>query len=106
MLGNYTNRWGRDPIVLLGMLTHFISFLLIFYNLPDGAIHGYVDHAYGQLFHPSRLVYIVYYFISCFYSTWCYKQVAKPYSLTSYSWKGFSCPFHLYFCVNFTTHIK
>jgi MFS family permease len=54
VLGNYTNRWGRDPVVLLGMLTHFVSFLLIFYNLPDAAIHGYVNDAYGQLFHPSR----------------------------------------------------
>ena len=56
ILGNYTNRWGRDPVVLLGMLTHFTSFLLIFYNLPDAAIHGHVDYAYGQLFKPSRYI--------------------------------------------------
>lgn len=59
VLGNYTNRWGRDPVVFLGMLTHFISFLLIFYNLPDAAIHGYVSNAYGQLFDPSRYALFV-----------------------------------------------
>ena len=58
MLGNYTNRWGRDPVVVLGMLTHMLSFLLIFYNLPDEAIHGRVNYAYGQLFRPSRQVQI------------------------------------------------
>ena len=57
VLGNYTNRWGRDPVVLLGMLTHLLSFLLIFYNLPDAAIHGNVTNAYGQLFKPSRYIH-------------------------------------------------
>lgn len=54
ILGYYTNRWGRDPVVLLGMITHFITFLLIFYNFPDASIHGKVTHAYGQLFNPSQ----------------------------------------------------
>ena len=54
ILGHYTNRWGRDPVVLLGMITHFITFLLIFYNLPNAAIHGKVTNAYGQLFDPSE----------------------------------------------------
>ena len=55
ILGNYTNRWGRDPVVLLGMVTHFISFLLIFYNLPDDAIHGKETDAYGALFNQSNI---------------------------------------------------
>lgn len=54
ILGKYTNLWGRDPVVFLGMITHFISFLLIFYNLPNDAIHGKVTDAHGQLFTQSR----------------------------------------------------
>ena len=54
ILGHYTNHWGRDPIVLLGMITHFITFLLVFYNLPDAAIHGKVTDPSGYLFSPSK----------------------------------------------------
>jgi MFS family permease len=55
ILGHYTNRWGRDPVVLLGMLSHFITFLLIFYNLPNAAIHGKVTDGHGQLFNSSNI---------------------------------------------------
>ena len=34
LLGEKTNRYGRDPIVLLGFLVHVASFYLIFLNLP------------------------------------------------------------------------
>ena len=54
ILGHYTNRWGRDPVVLLGMVSHFITFLLIFYNLPNAAIHGKVVDPHGQLFNSSK----------------------------------------------------
>lgn len=34
LLGNKTNTYGRDPIVLLGYLVHMACFFLIFLNLP------------------------------------------------------------------------
>ncbi|XP_046408837.1 UNC93-like protein MFSD11 [Ischnura elegans] len=37
ILGKRTIRWGRDPIVLIGFLTHILTFCLIFLNLPDSA---------------------------------------------------------------------
>lgn len=56
ILGSYTNRWGRDPVVLLGMVTHFVTFLLIFYNLPSAAIRDTVPAtlSHGFLFDPSK----------------------------------------------------
>ncbi len=35
ILGSKTNRYGRDPIVILGYVVHMISFFLIFINLPS-----------------------------------------------------------------------
>ena len=35
LLGSKTNRFGRDPIVILGYVVHMISFFLIFINLPS-----------------------------------------------------------------------
>lgn len=37
LLGKKTNRYGRDPIVVLGYLVHMVSFFLIFINLPTEA---------------------------------------------------------------------
>lgn len=37
LLGSKTNRFGRDPIVILGYVVHMISFFLIFINLPSVA---------------------------------------------------------------------
>ncbi|PIK55725.1 putative UNC93-like protein MFSD11-like [Apostichopus japonicus] len=34
LLGNRTNTYGRDPIVLLGYLVHMACFFLIFLNIP------------------------------------------------------------------------
>lgn len=55
IFGRYTNKWGRDPIVLLGMLVHFVTFLLVFYNLPSEAISRTVssEDSRGYLFDPS-----------------------------------------------------
>lgn len=56
ILGGYTNRYGRDPVVLLGMLTHLTTFLLVFYNFPSRAISDQVPAAlsFGYLFDPSK----------------------------------------------------
>ena len=35
IFGKRSNKFGREPIVLFGMLVHWICFLLIFLNLPD-----------------------------------------------------------------------
>ena len=37
IFGKRTRRFGRDPIVILGMLLHMVSFLLIFYTIPNNA---------------------------------------------------------------------
>lgn len=31
------NRSGRNPVVMLGILVHFIAFYLIFFNMPNDA---------------------------------------------------------------------
>ena len=35
IFGKRTQRFGRDPIVILGMLLHMVCFLLIFYIIPN-----------------------------------------------------------------------
>lgn len=35
IFGKRSNKFGREPIVLFGMLVHWVCFLLIFLNLPD-----------------------------------------------------------------------
>ena len=40
ILGSKTNRYGRDPVILLGFLSHAIGFFLIFLNIPDAAPLG------------------------------------------------------------------
>ncbi|XP_062586951.1 UNC93-like protein MFSD11 [Saccostrea cucullata] len=37
LMGKRTNKYGRDPIVLLGFLSHMAAFYLIFMNLPNGS---------------------------------------------------------------------
>ncbi|XP_068007536.1 UNC93-like protein MFSD11 [Melanerpes formicivorus] len=32
-----SNRFGRNPVVMLGILVHFIAFYLIFFNMPNDA---------------------------------------------------------------------
>ena len=58
IFGKYTNRFGKDPIVLLGLLVHFATFLLIFYNLPVKAVFDNVpaNQSHGYLFDPSKYV--------------------------------------------------
>ncbi|KFW11250.1 PREDICTED: UNC93-like protein MFSD11 isoform X2 [Fulmarus glacialis] len=53
------NRFGRNPVVLLGIVVHFIAFYLIFFNMPNDApiapMEGTDDVAYMM---PSKEVAI------------------------------------------------
>jgi len=40
ILGTKTTRYGRDPVILLGFLTHAVGFFLIFLNIPNTATQG------------------------------------------------------------------
>lgn len=40
ILGTKTTRFGRDPIILLGFLTHAVGFFIIFLNIPNSATMG------------------------------------------------------------------
>lgn len=42
---------GRDSIVLLGMLVHFVTFFLILLNLPDVSPNS-ASHGSGYWFKP------------------------------------------------------
>lgn len=56
ILGRYTNRFGKDPVVLLGMLAHFAVYLLVFYNLPEESSIRDIEPelSLGALFNPSK----------------------------------------------------
>lgn len=53
------NRFGRNPVVMLGIVVHFIAFYLIFFNMPNDApiapMEGTDDVAYMM---PSKEVAI------------------------------------------------
>ena len=53
ILGKRTNKFGREPIVVFGMVIHFVCFLLIYFNLPDTSP---VDNTLltGKVFKPPR----------------------------------------------------
>ncbi|NXW43080.1 MFS11 protein, partial [Nyctiprogne leucopyga] len=66
------NRFGRNPVVMLGIVVHFIAFYLIFFNMPNNApiapMEGTDDVAYMI---PSKEVAILCSFLlglgdSCF----------------------------------------
>ena len=40
IFGKATTRHGRDPVVLLGFLSHVLAFFLVFLNLPNDAVFG------------------------------------------------------------------
>lgn len=56
ILGKYTVKFGKDPIVLLGLILHFITYLLVYYNLPGESIIKDVSRndSHGILFSPSK----------------------------------------------------
>ena len=37
IFGKRTNKYGRDPIVLFGFITHLVTFYLILLNIPNMA---------------------------------------------------------------------
>lgn len=52
---NKCNRFGRNPVVLLGLITHFVAFYLIFLNIASDApiapeagtnLQGYITPRY------------------------------------------------------------
>lgn len=57
IFGKNTNKYGRDPIVLLGFIIHMIAFYLIFLNLPDHAPLGKTDGE--SKLHYSLAVYAI-----------------------------------------------
>lgn len=34
---NKSNRFGRNPVVLLGLITHYVAFYLVFLNIASDA---------------------------------------------------------------------
>ncbi|XP_054283859.1 UNC93-like protein MFSD11 isoform X3 [Macrosteles quadrilineatus] len=49
LMGSRTNRWGRDPIVILGFIIHVVAFFSIYLNLPNTSPFGEtVDKAHIQ----------------------------------------------------------
>lgn len=49
LLGSRTSRRGRDPIVIFGFISHMMSFLIIYLNLPSAAsISETTDSAFIQ----------------------------------------------------------
>jgi len=56
ILSRYTNKYGRDPIVLFGFIVHCVTFFLIFINVPDRAPidpnvigHSFLNYKYVPL---------------------------------------------------------
>ena len=51
ILGSYTNRWGRDYIVLIGFVFHMIVYLCVFFYFPEKSISGDIakDDSHGAL---------------------------------------------------------
>ena len=55
-MGSKTNRYGRDPVILLGFLSHAIGFFLIFLNIPDAAP---LVNTYNSAFIKSKYVHTI-----------------------------------------------
>ncbi|XP_063148972.1 UNC93-like protein MFSD11 [Candoia aspera] len=53
------NRFGRNPVVMLGIVVHFIAFYLIFYNIPNDAPIAPMEGTDSKAFmEPSKEVAI------------------------------------------------
>ncbi|XP_015765862.1 PREDICTED: UNC93-like protein MFSD11 [Acropora digitifera] len=55
IFGKRSTKFGREPIVLLGMISHWICFLLIFFNLPDKSPLNAVQDNVLVVFHHPRM---------------------------------------------------
>ncbi|XP_020662137.3 UNC93-like protein MFSD11 [Pogona vitticeps] len=54
-----SNQFGRNPVVMLGIVVHFIAFYLIFYNIPNDAPIASIDGTDSRAFmEPSKEVAI------------------------------------------------
>lgn len=40
LLGSRTTKRGRDPVVIFGFISHMMSFIIIYINLPSSASIG------------------------------------------------------------------
>ncbi|KAJ7316072.1 hypothetical protein JRQ81_002234 [Phrynocephalus forsythii] len=50
-----SNQFGRNPVVMLGIVVHFIAFYLIFYNIPNDAPIASIDGTDSMAFmEPSK----------------------------------------------------
>ena len=55
IFGKRSTRFGREPIVFLGMISHWICFILIFFNLPDESpLKAVQDNNILNVFHQPR----------------------------------------------------
>ena len=53
IFGKRSNKFGREPIVLFGMIVHWICFLLVFLNLPDKSPLRAVD-SFAENYHAFQ----------------------------------------------------
>ena len=51
LFGKRISTKGRDSVVLLGMFIHFVTFFLIYLNLPEKSPND-ATHGMGHLFTP------------------------------------------------------
>ncbi|CAM2101858.1 UNC93-like protein MFSD11 isoform X3 [Lepidochelys kempii] len=71
-LVNKDNRFGRNPVVMLGIVVHFLAFYLIFYNIPnDAPIASFKGTDNSAYMNPSKELAILCSFLlglgdSCF----------------------------------------
>lgn len=88
MLGKRFVQKGRDPVIILGLVTHIICFGLVFLSMPSDSPHGAVDSLdktpYELLLGPSIYVSMIAAFLlgfgdSCF-NTQLYSFLGEMYA--------------------------
>lgn len=53
------NRFGRNPVVMLGIVVHFIAFYLIFCNIPNDAPIASMEGTDSIAFMEPRYVFLL-----------------------------------------------
>ncbi|XP_065066006.1 UNC93-like protein MFSD11 [Rhopilema esculentum] len=87
IFGKRTNKYGRDPIVLLGFVIHMVTFFLILLNIPDHAPIGQTmddTHLHNNIHIISLCAYMLGFGDSCF-NTQIYSLLGSMYSEDSAS---------------------